>query len=117
MIRNVISLALLTASVTLNLKHGWDAFHYEAHPVSANMMAGLGISESIIPFLAFFTMLVGILLVIPQTYFLANMLNATSILVIMCLALKGGDFKMAVIEVPFLAIPLLMIALKYPFKN
>jgi hypothetical protein len=35
----------------------------------------------------------------------------------MGLALKAGNFKIALMEIPFLAIPLIMIWLKYPFKN
>lgn len=117
MIKNLISLVLLIVSVALNFKHGWDTFNYKAHPESAKMMSELGISESFIPFLALFTIAVGVLLLIPQTYFLGNVLNAVSILLIMCLAAQAGNLKMMLIEIPFLAMPLIMIALKYPFKN
>ncbi|MGN8070990.1 hypothetical protein [Mucilaginibacter sp. 22184] len=117
MIKNSISLVLLIVSVTLNFKHGWDAFHYKDHPESAKMMSELGISGSFVPFLALFIVLIAVLLLIPQTYFLGNLLNAVSILFIMCLAARVGNFKMALLEIPFLAIPVIMIALKYPFKN
>jgi hypothetical protein len=35
----------------------------------------------------------------------------------MAMASRAGNFKMVLIEIPFLAMPLIMIALKYPFKN
>lgn len=80
-------------------------------------MNELGINEPVIPFFGILTFAIGALLLIPKTFFLANVLNAMSILLIMALSLKAGNYKTALIEIPFLAMPLLMIWLKYPFKN
>jgi hypothetical protein len=80
-------------------------------------MNELDINESFIPFFGVLAVVIGILLLIPRTFFLGNMLNAISILLIMALALRSGNYKMALIEIPFLVMPLLMIWLKYPFKN
>lgn len=118
MAKSIISLALLLASVFLAFKHGWDTFNYKKHPESLKMMNELGISEPIIPFFGVITILIGVLLLIPKTFFLGNVLNATSILVIMALAIRAGNFKMVMMEIPFLIMPLIMIWLKYPFlKN
>ncbi|MFC3158453.1 hypothetical protein ACFOEQ_07910 [Chryseobacterium arachidis] len=80
-------------------------------------MNELGITEPMIPFLGIFTIIIGILLMMPKTYFIGNLLNASSILLIMALALQAGNYKIALIEIPFLALPLIMIGLKYPFRN
>lgn len=117
MIKNIISLALLIISVSLSFKHGWDMFNYRNNPESVKIMNELGINESFIPFFGVLAVAIGILLLIPRTFFLGNMLNAISILLIMALALRSGNYKMALIEIPFLVMPLLMIWLKYPFKN
>lgn len=117
MIKNLISLALLIVSVALSFKHGWDTFNYKNNPQSLKMMDELGISESVIPLMAALTILVGILLLIPKTFFWGNVLNAMSIVLIMALALRAGNLKMVLIEIPFLIMPLIMIWLKYPFKN
>ncbi|SEW27303.1 hypothetical protein SAMN05421841_1957 [Chryseobacterium wanjuense] len=117
MIKNIISLALLIISVSLSFKHGWDTFNYRNNPESVKIMNELGINESFIPFFGVLAVAIGILLLIPRTFFLGNMLNAISILLIMALALRSGNYKMALIEIPFLVMPLLMIWLKYPFKN
>jgi len=117
MTKNIISLLLLIVSVSLSFKHGWDTFHYKNNPESAKMMNDLGISKTAVPFFVFLTVAVGILLIIPQTFFLGNLLNAFSIVFIMALALRVENFTMALIEIPFLAMPLIMIWLKYPFKN
>ncbi|MFN3379217.1 MAG: hypothetical protein ACK41O_07155 [Runella zeae] len=117
MIKNLISLALLIVSVALSFKHGWDTFNYKNNPQSLKMMDELGISESVIPLMGALTILVGILLLIPKTFFWGNVLNAMSIVLIMALALRAGNLKMVLIEIPFLIMPLIMIWLKYPFKN
>lgn len=117
MIKNIVSLVLLIVSVSLSFKHGWDTFNYKNNAQSLKMMNDLGISEPVIPFIGVLTIVIGILLLIPKTFFLGNTLNAISIVVIMALALRAGQYRMAVIEIPFLALPLIMILLKYPFKN
>ncbi|MDF7820719.1 hypothetical protein P1X15_24065 [Runella sp. MFBS21] len=117
MIKNLISLALLIVSVALSFKHGWDTFNYKNNPQSLKMMDELGISESVIPLMGALTILVGILLLIPKTFFWGNVLNAMSIVLIIALALRAGNLKMVLIEIPFLIMPLIMIWLKYPFKK
>ncbi|WP_031529918.1 hypothetical protein [Dyadobacter crusticola] len=117
MIKNVIALTLLVVSVVLSFKHGWDTFNYKNNPQSTKIMADLGISEPAIPWLGALTILTGILLTIPKTFFLGNLLSAFSILLIMAFSLHAGNYKTALMEIPFLAMPLIMIWLKYPFKS
>lgn len=115
MIKNTISLVLLLVAAFLAFKHGWEALNYKKHPESLKMMSELGISEIMIPFFGGAMLLIGILLLIPKTFFLGNVLNAISIVIVMALAIKAGNFKMAFTEIPFLVLPLIMIWLKYPF--
>lgn len=117
MVKHIISLVLLIISVVLSFKHGWDTFQYKSNPQSLQMMSELGISEGLIHLMGALTILTGILLLFPRTFFWGNVLNALSIVLIMSLALRAGNVNMAVLEIPFLIIPLIMIWLKYPFKN
>ena len=117
MIKQIISLVLLLISVFLSFKHGWDSLHVKDHPESAKMMAELGIKQSYVPAMGMLMIVIGLLLLFPKTFFLGNLLNALSIVLIMALALNAGNIKMALIEIPFLIMPLVMIWLKYPFKN
>jgi len=116
MIKNLISAVLLLISVALSFKHAWDTLHYKNNPESVKMMESLGISEAFVPYLAAVAIAIGILLLIPDTFFLGNMLNAFLVIMIMGLALRAGNYRIALIEIPFLAMPLIMIWLKYPFK-
>ena len=115
MVKSIISLVLLLVSVFLAFKHGWDTLNYKKHPESLKMMNELGITETMIPIFGGLTILIGILLIIPKTFFLGNMLNAISIVIIMALAIRSGNFKMVLMEIPFLIMPLVLIWLKYPF--
>lgn len=111
----IVSIILLLTSFSLSLKHGWDAFQ----PASAEqlkMMANLGIKKSVMPYFGALSAIIGLMLLFPQTFFLSNLLNAVTIVLIMALSLRAGDYKMAFIEIPFLAMPLILIWLKYPFK-
>ncbi len=116
MVKNIISLLLLIVSVLLNLKHGWDTFNYKNNPESVKAMADLGITETAIPFLGSLAIITGILLLFPRTFFYGNVLNAMLITLIMALAIRSENYKMVLLEIPFLFIPLIMIWLKYPFK-
>ena len=110
-----ISILLLLVSACLSIKHGWDVFQ-PLGPEQEKMMGNLGITQSIIPYFGVFSIIVGLLLFFPQTFFISNMLNAVTIVLIMALSLRAGDLKTALIEIPFLALPLVLIWLKYPFK-
>lgn len=111
----IVSIALLLISAFLSLKHGWDAFQPPS-PQQAKMMADLGISKSFVPVIGALSVAIGLLLLFPQTFFAANVLNAVIILLIMAFSLRAGNIKTALIEIPFLFLPLLLIWLKYPFK-
>ena len=111
----IVSIVLLLVSAFLSIKHGWDAFQ-PAHADQAKMMASLGIRQPAMPYLGVFSILTGLMLFFPQTFFISNILNAITIVLIMALSLKAGDYKTALIEIPFLILPMVLIWLKYPFK-
>ena len=111
----IISILLLLVSAFLSIKHGWDAFQ-PANAEQTKMMADLGISKTIMPFFGVLSVVIGLMLLFPQTFFISNLLNAVTIVLIMALSLRAGNTSMALIEIPFLALPLLLIWLTYPFK-
>ncbi|MBL7818356.1 MAG: hypothetical protein JNL70_25315 [Saprospiraceae bacterium] len=111
----IVSIILLLISAFLSIKHGWDAFQ-PTNAEQTKLMANLGITKDIMPYFSVLSILIGLMLFLPQTFFFANVLNAVTIVLIMALSLKAGDYKIALIEIPFLAIPLILIWLKYPFK-
>lgn len=117
MVKSIISLVLLLVSAFLSFKNDWDSLNVSKNPESAKMMADLDINPSYVPIIGVVMMIIGVLLLIPKTFLLGNILNAISILIIMALALNTGNYKIALMEIPFLLIPLFLIWLKYPFLN
>lgn len=118
MVKNIVSLALLILSVGLSFSHRWNSFTYKKDPGSLKMMSQLGLAEWTMPVFGIFAVLVGLLLLmVPRTFFFGNLLNALSVVFIMALAMRAGNYKMALIEIPFLAIPMILIWIKYPLQN
>jgi hypothetical protein len=113
----ILSGALILLTAYLSFKHGWDGLHLDAHPEQAKMMESLGIGKTSAVVFSVITIAVGIMIFFPRIFFLANLINAVSILVIMALSLKAGNIKTALIEIPFLLIPLVLIFLGHPFKK
>jgi hypothetical protein len=111
----ILTIALVLISVFLSLKHGWAAIR-PASADQAKMMADLGVSIHLLPYIGGLSIAIGLMLLFPQTYFFSNLINAFIILLVMALSLKAGNLKIALIEIPFLALPLLLVWLKYPFK-
>ena len=101
----------------LSLKHGWDGMNLGANPDQAKMVAEMGLSNIAVTVMSIFSIMVGIALLFPKTFFWANAVHAISILLIMILSLKAGNYKTALIEIPFLIIPLLLIYLGYPLNK
>jgi hypothetical protein len=115
--RPLLSIVLGLLSVYLSCRHGWDSLQLAQHPASLNLLTELGISRRLAPFLGALSLVTGLLLCWPSTFFAANLLNAVSILGIMALALRVGNYQLAWLELPFLLLPLLLIYLGYPFQK
>ena len=113
----VLSGLLILLTVFLNLRHGWSGITMSMKPEEASLFNNLGLSRSVLILVSALTLLGGILVLIPQTFFAANLLNAAIILFLMAFLLKAGNLKAALIEIPFLLMPLLLIWLGHPFKK
>lgn len=113
----ILSGILILITVFLSFKHGWSGLTGNVKPEEASMMADLGISKPIGYAASVLSLAVGLMVLFPQTFFVGNLLNAIMILLIMALALQNGILKTALIEIPFLLMPLLLIWLGHPFKR
>lgn len=113
----IISGILLLITVFFCFKHGWPGVTGNLKPEEAKMMSDLGIGRNLLLFIALTNLSVCVLILFPQTFFIANVFNAAVILLIMALALKTGHIKIALIEIPFLILPLVLIYLGHPLKK
>jgi hypothetical protein len=113
----IVAIALMILTSFLSLKHGWDGFHLESNPEQLKMAAELGVGKTTVILISILSIAIGIAILFPQTFFAANLVNAIILLLIMAFSLKAGNYKTALIEIPFLMIPLGLIYLGYPFKK
>ena len=111
----VISGLLILITVFLNIRHGWAGLMMK--PETVSMMEQMGISKQLSVVVSVLTLAGACLVLFPQTFFIGNVLNAGIILLIMCLALQAGNVKTALIEIPFLLMPLVMICLRHPLAG
>lgn len=98
------------------LNHGSRAFKKPTGPF-LEIMNAMGMTENLRYLVGVFAILSAILTIFPSTFFLGNVLRSLLLLVLIALALNHGNYKFALIEIPFLLIPLLLIYLGHPFKS
>jgi hypothetical protein len=113
----IISALLILVTVYLNAKHGWSGVSNTMSPAEIKMMTDIGIEKNWFLPIGILSFVICLLVLFPQTFFIGNILNAMVILIIMALSLKAGVIKTALIEIPFLLMPLLMIYLGHPLKK
>lgn len=113
----ILSSLLILIAAFLSFSHGWSGVSGTVKPEEVNMMAEAGLTKAIMLPISILSLAVGILVLIPQTFFWGNLLNAGMILFIMAFSLRSGHTKLALIEIPFLIMPLLLIWLGHPFKR
>ena len=112
----IISGILILITAFLSFKHAWDGL-VSPKPESTQMLSQLGINSTAGFILGILSLAVGVMVLLPQTFFAACLINAVTIVVIMALALRSGNIKTALIEIPFLMMPLVMIWLGYPLRK
>lgn len=115
--RKTVSFLLLLISVGLSFKHGWDSFHMDTNPEALKMLQQLGISESAIPVVGGLSLLTGLLLIFPQTFLAGNILSILTITLVMIRAIQFHYPAIALLEIPFLLLPLLLILLKHSLRQ
>ncbi|MCE7053467.1 hypothetical protein LZF95_02175 [Algoriphagus sp. AGSA1] len=117
MTAKLLSGLLILLSVYIGFSHGIGTLRNEASPEQLKMMSELGITTPVRQGIAILSLVMAILILFPKTFFLGNLFRAIMIVSTMALSLKANNFKFALIEIPFLLIPLVLIYLGHPFKN
>lgn len=117
MVVKIVSGLLMLITIYLNFKHGWAGITNNMSPEETKMMADIGIGKNWIMPISILSFAICVLILFPQTFFLSNLINAMLILLIMSMALKAGVTRTALIEIPFLLMPLILIYLGHPFKQ
>jgi hypothetical protein len=108
---------LILLTVYLNLKHGYSGLFGKMTAAESTIMTALGFEAITLKAISIISVAVALLIIFPQTFFTANLINAASILLIITLALKTGNIKVVLTEIPYFLMPLILIWLGHPFKQ
>lgn len=116
MVIKIISSILLLFTAYMSIKHGWQGLTAKPDDTgpAAELFSKIKLSQVTLKVFAVLTLISGILILAPQTFVLGNILNAALILFLLIQFLLVKEFKPALIEIPFLLIPLVLIWLKHP---
>jgi len=113
----IISSILLLATTFMTVRHGWNGLHLNDNPQQLEMLTRLGIPRQMVLPVSIMNLVIGIAVLFPASFFFANMIHAVLFVQIICFSLRSGEIKTALIEIPFLLMPLVLIYLGHPFKN
>ena len=112
----IISGLLMLVTVYFGITHGARVFQ-KPTPEYQQMMASLGITEPLRLLIGIVSIGSALLILLPQTFFAGNMVRAMLLVLMMALALKAGNYRFALIEIPFVMMPLALIYLGHPLKT
>lgn len=112
----VLSGILILVSLYVGISHGSRVFSKPSETY-LQMMSSLGITNTMRVAIGVWAIAAALLILFPKTFFIGNTLRAVQLVLLMALALKAGNYKFALIEIPFLLLPLLMIYLGHPLKS
>lgn len=117
MIIKILSGILILFSAFMGIRQGMKGLNIKPGDTGpfVNIQEKLKFSDSTLKVFAALTILSGILLLVPQTFLFANILNISLFLFLIIRWLMIGDVKAGLSELPFLLIPVLLIILKHPF--
>ncbi|MDP9956583.1 hypothetical protein J2X97_002242 [Epilithonimonas hungarica] len=112
----IISGMLLLLTTYFGVSHGSRVFQ-EPSPQYMEMMNSLGITNALRTLIGSLSISFAILILFPNTFFIGNTLRAVMLIVLAALALKSGNYKFALVEIPFIIMPLILIYLGHPLKS
>ncbi len=111
----LLSGALLLFVAFMGIKQGWAILSGKAELVGLLERWAPGIPLATIVGAA--TLLSAVLILIPRTFFAGNFLMAATILLLACVQLSLHNLRGAALELPFLALNLLLIYLAHPLRS
>ncbi|MPS75003.1 MAG: hypothetical protein E2590_17890 [Chryseobacterium sp.] len=112
----IISGMLLLLTTYFGISHGSRVFQ-EPSQQYMEMMNSLGITNTLRILIGILSISFAILILFQSTFFIGNTLRAVMLIVMVALALRSGNYKFALVEIPFIIMPLILIYLGHPFKN
>ncbi len=111
----ILSGILIAIMSFLGVRHGWQSLTMS--PAQAHVALGLDFSRGALIGLGVLSLLSAVLVLLPQTFLVANVITGCSIFYIAALQCTQRNLRGALIEIPFLLLPLILLFLGHPFKK
>lgn len=112
----IVSGILILVSAFIGITHGLRAFRSPS-PEASKMMTELGISDTVGMAFGAWSIVTALLILFLKTFLSGNVLRALQLVIMIAFVLKAGNYRFALIEIPILMLPLILIYLGHPFKN
>lgn len=109
----LINAALVLFSFFMSVKHGFAMI--TAKPEMLTMFSKWDIGKTGVMTFGIIGVGASVMTLFPRTFFTGNFLTAVCLLFLTALYLHQRDLKGALIELPFVILPLVIIYLQYPF--
>jgi hypothetical protein len=99
----------------MGLRHGVDLLR--STPAKVQETLHISLNQQTIVVIGILTCMGAVLVLLPPTFFAANFISAVVILYLAAVQSKAHNLRGALVELPFVLLPLLMLYLGYPFKH
>ena len=110
----ILSAVLVILAFVMGLRHGVGLLRSTPDQLQATLHLSLG--RPTILLVGASTCIGAVFVLFPQTFFAANVLSGAVILFLAAAQSHARNARGALVELPFLLLPLLMLYLGYPFK-
>jgi hypothetical protein len=114
-IARIISAILVLLAFIMGLRHGVALVR--STPAKVLETLHISLSQPTILTIGVLTCVGAILILFPQTFFAANFISAAVVLYLAAVQSKAHNLRGALVELPFVLLPLLVLYLGYPFKH
>ena len=113
-VARICSAILVLLAFVMGLRHGVDLLR--STPAKVQESLHISLNQPTISAVGTLTCVGAILILFPQTFFAANFISAAVVLYLAAVQGKTHNLRGALIELPFVLLPLVVLYLGYPFK-
>jgi hypothetical protein len=114
-VARALSAILVLLAFVMGLRHGVSLLR--STPAQIQESLHISLDQPTIRIVGFLTCLGAILVIFSPTFFAANVISSVVILYLAAMQSKAHNLRGALVELPFVLLPLLVLYLGYPFKH
>ncbi|MDA3615051.1 DoxX family protein [Polluticaenibacter yanchengensis] len=108
----IINTILILIAIFMGLKQGYAMA--SGKPEMLDLFSKWGFSKNAVAINGIITMIAAVMIAFPKTFIWGNFLMAAGILMLICFHMRDKNLNGVMLELPFLALNLIIIYLQYP---